>query len=93
MLLEIAQIQITKIDIDSIITATGCVPELLFSRMTAFLNHYIRNSISFCFGNYGASLLASNYLLKENIVFEQSSTNVEITIIKECSLYQISPQY
>ena len=48
------QIKIIKIDIDSIITA-GCVPELLFSRMTASRIIYFGVIICFYLSNYGAS--------------------------------------
>ena len=66
-------------------------------RSSTFIFHNnIRNYYLFSFSNYGVSrsyklviiyLQVSNYLLKENIVFEQSLTKVEIAFIKECSLY------
>ena len=53
--------------------------------MIAFQNHYIGIIFCFCFSNY--EYLASNYLLKENALFEKSSTNFEIASVKECPFH------
>ena len=44
--------------------------------MIALHNHIFEIIMRFCFINY--DYLASNYLLKENIVFEQSATNDQL---------------